>query len=327
MKVLVRARVGVYERDGVYQLYVNGMQPEGAGALAVAFEQRKKRLAARGLFDEAHKKPLPPYPDRVGVVTSETGAALRDILSVLSRRYPCCTAVVAPALVQGETAADSIREALGQLDRQGRCDLIILGRGGGSAEDLWCFNDEALAQAVYDCETPVISAVGHETDFTICDLVADLRAPTPSAAAELAVPSLTELRARLGGLRERLRGQAQRSLEERALRVGLLRSRPVLQSPTAGIEKMQERLDFFGKALYNRRRIFIQAKAQDIRSRAALLDSLSPLRVLGRGYCVTYKDGEPVREARSLGAGDRILVRFHDGAAEAVVDSVREGQP
>lgn len=179
MAVLVRASVGVYERDGVYQLYITDIQPEGAGAQAVAFEQINKKLTAEGLFAPEHKKPLPAYPRRVGVVTSETGAAIRDIENVLSRRYPLCTLVLSPAVVQGREAPASLIRALKALDRDGGCDVIILGRGGGSAEDLWCFNDEALARAVFAAHTPVISAVGHEVDFTICDFVSDLRAPTP----------------------------------------------------------------------------------------------------------------------------------------------------
>jgi len=324
MAVLARGRVGVYERDGVYQLYVNDIQPEGAGALAGAFEQRKARLAAQGLFDPARKKPLPPYPTRVGIVTSQTGAALEDMLSVLERRYPCCAAVVAPAQVQGGAAPATLIAALELLDKTAGCDLIIVGRGGGSSEDLWCFNDEALAHAIYTCNTPIISAVGHETDYTICDFVADLRAPTPSAAAELAVPSRAELRDRLSKQRDRLRQQAEALIGDRSVWLRRIQSRPVLQNPAAGVEKMQERLDFFVKALYNRKRIFIQTKTTDIGSRAVLLDSLSPLRILERGYCLTYKGKTPVRAVRALSPGDSVSVRFWDGAATAVVEIIRE---
>lgn len=322
MAVLVRARVGVYERDGSYQLYVTDIQPEGAGALAVAFEQRKARLEAQGLFNAARKRPIPPFPRRVGIVTSQNGAALQDILTVLERRYPLCTAVVAPALVQGDEAARSIIAALEELDTRGGCDVLILGRGGGSAEDLWCFNDEALARAVYLCRTPVISAVGHETDYTICDFVADLRAPTPSAAAELTVPSAVELADNLSRLKKRMCRTAFQGLEDRSEALKYRKSRPVLQSPAAGIQKIQERLDFSIKELYNRKRIFIQENQRAISVRAALLDSLSPLRVLERGYCVTYVGGEPVSRAEALKAGDEARIRFWDGAATARIETI-----
>ena len=197
LKVIVRGRVSLYEAAGSYQVFVDDMQPDGVGALNLAFEQLKERLQKEGLFDEAHKKPLPRYPQRIGVITSETGAAVQDILNILGRRFPYAEVVLAPVLVQGDGAPEQMIAALQDFNRLQNADVIIIGRGGGSAEDLWAFNDENLAYAVYRSEIPVISAVGHETDFTICDFVADLRAPTPSAAAELAVPDQTELRAEI----------------------------------------------------------------------------------------------------------------------------------
>jgi len=324
MAVLVRARVGVYERDGVYQLYVSDIQPDGAGALAVAFEQRKAKLAAQGLFDEACKKPLPPRPARVGIVTSGTGAALQDILSVLSRRYPLCTAVVAPALVQGREAAASVARAVRQLDREGGCDVMIVGRGGGSTEDLWCFNEEAVAYAVFGCKTPVISAVGHETDYTICDFVADVRAPTPSAAAELAVPAAEALRRRVQESGARLAGAAKTALRRREEALGRFRDHAALRDLAGRFVKAQERLDFFRESLYNRKCIFIQEKTREIRARAALLDSLSPLRVLDRGYCLTYRGEDAVPSVRALRPGDAMRIRFRDGAADAAVQTIQE---
>ena len=204
MKVLCRGRVAVYEPSGQYQLYIEDMQPDGVGALALAYEQLKKKLEAEGLFDASRKKRLPRFPKTVGVITSPTGAAVQDIRNILYRRFPAVNMMLAPVLVQGEGAPAQLINALRQLDAQGQCDVLIIGRGGGSVEDLWAFNDEALARTIAACRTPVISAVGHETDFTICDFVADLRAPTPSAAAELAVPDVRELKAHLQSQRQYL---------------------------------------------------------------------------------------------------------------------------
>jgi len=229
MSVLVRAHLGVFERDGAYQLYVTDMQPEGAGAAAVAFEQLKQRLFSKGLFDDAHKKPLPAFPRRIGVVTSQTGAALQDIINVISRRYPVCELLTAHADVQGENAASALVSALKMLDE--RCDVIIIGRGGGSAEDLRAFNDEALAYAVYEAKTPVVSAVGHEVDYTICDFVADLRAPTPSVAAELVTPSAQELKQRVSGYRDFFSRHAGNLIGSNSQRLQKLRSSPGLSSP------------------------------------------------------------------------------------------------
>ena len=213
MRVICRGRVSVYERDGVYQLYVDDMQPQGAGALAVAFEQLKSRLAAAGLFDESHKQPIPKYPRRIGVATSAYGAAVADIKQITARRFPAAELVIAPTVVQGDGAPESIARSIEQLDKMG-LDVLIVGRGGGSMEDLWAFNTETVINAVYTCKTPIISAVGHETDFTITDFVADMRAPTPSAAAELAVPDREEELRRIAQL-ESIATRALRSLLER----------------------------------------------------------------------------------------------------------------
>ena len=215
MKVLAIGRVSVFERDGVYQLYVKELQPDGAGALAVAFEQLKKRLEAKGLIDPAHKRPLPTFPRKIGVITSPTGAALQDILNIIGRRFPLCEVVVAGVTVQGNAAASEIIEAIGAFNRSKGADVLIVGRGGGSAEDLWCFNDERLAYAIYNSAIPVISAVGHETDFTIADFVSDVRAPTPSAAAELATPDIAELTYRLDALERALISASLRGVNER----------------------------------------------------------------------------------------------------------------
>lgn len=346
MAVLVQANVSVYERDGAYQLYVTDMQPDGAGALAVAFEQVKARLAARGLFDEAHKKPLPEYPRRIGVVTSETGAALQDIVNVLSRRYPLAKLVLCPAVVQGKDAPASLLRALRTVDETGGCDVIILGRGGGSAEDLAAFNDEALANTIFAAKTPIVSAVGHETDFTICDFVADLRAPTPSAAAELCTPSADQLRRRLASARmflrtgsqqglvrmdeeinrhrAALRAQARNDLRARAGRLERVRVAPVLRTPRAWLMKNHERLDFLSGALYNKKSAHVRHYGEQLARRAALLDSLSPLRVLERGYCVATHGEIAVSLVGQIRPGEELAVRFRDGVAHTTVQTIRK---
>lgn len=317
MSVLVRANVGVYERDGTYQLYVTDLQPDGVGALAMAFEQRKARLAARGLFDERHKKPLPPLPGRIGVVTSQTGAALKDIVNILTRRYPLGTLVVCPAQVQGEAAAESLIKSLRFLDREGCCDVIIIGRGGGSAEDLWAFNDESLAYAVFECKTPVISAVGHETDYTICDFTADLRAPTPSAAAELCAPSSAALERMLRLRGQALAGNAGLMLERYSQRLQYRKENAALKSPMGYIFKNQQRLDFYSQMLYNSKKTNLGRWEKAIFARAERMELLSPLKVLARGYCVALRDGKAVLDASELQIGEEISLRFRESRARA----------
>jgi len=322
MSVLVRAHMGVFERDGAYQLYVTDMQPQGAGAAAVAFEQLKQRLLSKGLFDEAHKKPLPDFPRSIGVVTSRTGAALQDIINVISRRYPVCGLLTVHADVQGENAAPALISALKLLD--GRCDVIIIGRGGGSAEDLRAFNDEALAYAVYEAKTPVVSAVGHEVDYTICDFVADLRAPTPSVAAELVTPSAQALKQRVLGYREYFSRHAENLLESEAERLRELRNSPGLSSPRDSIMKAQQRLDFFSQSLYNNK--ILCRLQENLRTKAALLRSLNPAEVLSRGYSIIYHDGKAVSKAACLKPGDKLSVRFCDGYLNALVLEETDGE-
>lgn len=324
MAVLVQGRVSIYERDGAYQFYVTDIQPEGAGALAVAFEQVKAKLEAEGLFDPTHKQPLPEYPRRIGVVTSETGAALQDIVNVLSRRYPLATLVLSPAQVQGAEAPASLLQALRTLDATGRCDVILLGRGGGSAEDLAAFNDEKLARAVFATRTPVVSAVGHETDYTICDFVADLRAPTPSAAAELCTPSVEQLMRSLASFSLYLRQNATQCISTARQRLDTLAKTPHLREPGAYLTQRVIRLDFLSEALYNKTRAQLQLRQERLHAQAALLDSLSPLRVLERGYCAVYSGEQVITSVQAARPGQRIRVRFRDGAAGAVVEDVEE---
>lgn len=322
MSVLVRGRISLYERDGAYQLYATEIIPEGEGALAVAYRQVKDRLEREGLFDERRKQPLPEHPLRIGVVTSETGAVLQDIINVLTRRYPMATVVLSPALVQGSKAAPSLIKALQSIDDHGNCDVIIMGRGGGSEEDLACFNDEGLARAVFATKTPVISAVGHETDTTICDFVADRRAPTPSAAAELAAPDMLMLRRQLQIAEAFLRDEAEYLLESQNKKLINLKQRRCLSTPLDYILKNQKKLDFLSQSLYNKKCIFIREYSSQLAQKASMLDSLSPLRVLERGYCAAFQDDKAVGAAENIAVGDDLTVRFRDGIAETVVKSV-----
>jgi len=322
MEVLAGGHVSVYERDGAYQLIVNDMQPRGAGAMAVQFAQTKERLEGEGLFAPAHKKPLPPYPRRVGVVTSADAAALQDIRRVLSRRYPLCALVVSPAQVQGAGSARALTDALNRLSRRGNCDVIIIGRGGGSAEDLWSFNDEGLARAIFACKAPVISAVGHETDYTICDFVSDVRASTPSVAAQLAAPDQEELLRRLSGLQSALRRHAADKLYTSIQRLDRLSGGAAPGAYENIVAKKQEKLDFFSHLIYNNKRIFIQERQNRLAELGALLNSVSPLRVMDRGYCAAFRDKEAVRTVRRLAQGDELRLRFCDGWADCTVDAV-----
>jgi exodeoxyribonuclease VII large subunit len=285
----------------------------------VAFEQVKARLRDLGMFEDSHKKPLPTWPRRIGIVTSEGGAALQDVINILSRRYPLCALVLSPAPVQGRDAPAALTRALQTLDSGGNCDVIILGRGGGSAEDLAAFNDEGLARAVFAARTPIVSAVGHETDYTICDLVADLRAPTPSAAAELCTPSAEQLAARLAATHDHLAANASALLAQSNERLARHRNHRTLRSPLHIARVKQERLDFLSQSLYNKKCIFIRRYSDAVASRAGLLDSLSPLRVLGRGYAVAFSGGHAVASVTNLTPGQNLTVRFQDGEAETTV--------
>lgn len=320
MRVIVRGRVSVYEAAGQYQLYVQDMQPDGLGALSLAFEQLKERLAAEGLFDQEHKRPLPAYPRRIGVITSPTGAAVRDILQITARRWPVAEIVFCPALVQGEGAPAQLTAAIREMNRKSACDVLILGRGGGSLEDLWAFNDEGLARAVYRSAIPVVSAVGHETDFTICDFAADLRAPTPSAAAELCTPDLREERRRLQSYNRYFREAAQKRVDSLRQQVDLAVEDSALGQPELFLSPWQEKLGWlFGRAV-----AFMGENVEDKKQKLALasgsLDALSPLKVLSRGYAVvTDKTGGAVREADKLVIGDTVTLRFHQGRAKAQI--------
>ncbi len=325
MKVIARGRVSVYEASGQYQLYVDDMQPDGVGALNLAYEQLKEKLQKEGLFSELHKKPLPPYPEKVGVITSPTGAAVRDIINVLGRRFPYAEIVFCPVLVQGEGAHLQLTDAVNLFNSERAADVIIIGRGGGSIEDLWEFNDEGLARAVYNSEIPVISAVGHETDFTICDFVADMRAPTPSAAAELAVPDANELQYALSALKNRMFLNVSSGIADRRSRLEYLTSKGALKFPDEMLSNRSQRLDTaFSKMLssYENR---IGGKKVEFISAATALSKLDPMSVLMRGFAfVSDKNGKNVYSSLALAKGDKINVRFHDGSAVCEVKEITQ---
>ncbi len=325
MKVIARGRVSVYEASGQYQLYVDDMQPDGVGALNLAYEQLKEKLQKEGLFSEHHKKPLPPYPEKVGVITSPTGAAVRDIINVLGRRFPYAEIVFCPVLVQGDGAHLQLIDAVNLFNSERAADVIIIGRGGGSIEDLWEFNDEGLARAVYNSDIPVISAVGHETDFTICDFVADMRAPTPSAAAELAVPDANELQYALSALKNRMFLNVSSGIADRRSRLEYLTSKGALKSPDEMLSNRSQRLDTAFSKMMSSYENRIGGKKVEFISAATALSKLDPMSVLMRGFAfVSDESGKNVYSSQALAKGDKINVRFHDGSAVCEVKEITQ---
>ncbi len=325
MRVIVRGHVAVYEPGGQYQFYVEEMQPDGVGALSLAFEQLKEKLAAEGLFAEEHKRPIPPFPARIGVITSPTGAAVQDIRNILSRRWPAAEIVFCPVLVQGEDAAAQLTAAVKLMNAQKAADVIIIGRGGGSAEDLAAFNDETLARAVFASKIPVISAVGHETDFTICDFVADLRAPTPSAAAELAVPDREEMRAALAQLTRRLCGSVQTGLDDRRQMLDALASANVLQNPSAWLSPRRQALRNTVQSLTHSAERRILNEKNELAALSARLDAMSPLKVLSRGYAiVSDENGKVIKRTEDAKPGDVLTARVEDGAITVQVQKTEK---
>lgn len=325
MSVTVSGRVDVFPRDGAYQLYVSDIAPQGMGDLYVAFEQLKKKLAAEGLFAPEHKKPIPRFPQRIAVITSGAGAAVRDVIRVTGKRWPMATILVLPVQVQGTEAPPQIAGALAYANRWKVADVIICGRGGGSIEDLWAFNDERVARAIYASEIPVISAVGHEPDVTISDYVADLRAATPSNGAELAVPDAQELRDTLNSLLARCGQAVTRRLEAGRRTLNDLAGRRVMQSPTAYVDQKRMELDLRRAALSTvQERRVAETKHAYIRL-AASLDALSPLKTLQRGYAIASDDsGRVLRRTADAAPGDRITVSLSDGALRCQVEAKSE---
>ena len=319
MKVIVRGRVSVFERDGQYQLYIDDMQPDGLGALNLAFEQLKNRLAQEGLFDERFKKPIPYRCMRIGVVTSATGAVIQDIRNVISRRYPLAEIILAPVQVQGASAAPQIVDAIERFNSGDYADVLIVGRGGGSLEDLWAFNEEIVARAVFKSRIPIISAVGHETDFTICDFVADLRAPTPSAAAELAVPDIREDIAFVQTVVYECEATLLQRVNDEKERLEIIKERLRYRSPSMLIDQRIQTVDtLMTSALLSVQRK-LDSETARLSSTAARLDALSPLRVMARGYSIVTKDEKVVASSKALKKGDRITVGFSDGERKCEV--------
>lgn len=321
MKVIASGRVSVYERDGQYQMYIDSMRLDGVGDLHIAFEQLKAKLHAEGLFDPAHKKPLPKYPKKIGVVTAPTGAAIRDILNILSRRFSYSDVVLYPVLVQGEQAAQSIVQAIRYFNETRMADVLIVGRGGGSIEDLWAFNEEIVARAVYESEIPIVSAVGHEVDFTIADFAADLRAPTPSAAAELVVPSQAELREKFLNVYKRLYTCSMRIVENHRLRLNYCAEKQVLRNPVMRINEERLHLDHMSRMFENAYQKILENKKQRLQLSVSKLDSLSPLGTLSRGFAVAKaEDGTVLKSVSAVKAGDRIRVVLKDGELQTIVE-------
>lgn len=319
MKVILRAQVTVYEPSGQYQLRVEDMQPDGVGVLAMQLEQLKKKLSAEGLFDEKHKKPIPAMPKTVGVITSPTGAALRDIRDVIGRRYPCAQLVLAPVLVQGEEAPAQLIRAVGLFSRYHAADVIIIGRGGGSMEDLWAFNDEGLARAIYACEIPVISAVGHETDTTICDFVSDLRAPTPSAAAELAVPDSAELYDNVQNLLRRSILSLNNKFDLLQNSTDKMADLIAARSPLSEIQKDLELMDAIAaraKSACEHRFVAASADAKELFTK---VETLNPVAVLNRGFAYITHHEHNVSSVNDVKSGDDISVTLSDGSLTATV--------
>lgn len=325
MSVIAIGKISVYPRDGAYQLYCTNLALTGVGDLYAAFEQLKSKLAAQGLFDQAHKKPLPKYPGVIGIVTSAAGAAVHDMLRILRKRYPLTKVLLLPVRVQGAEAPGEIAAAIRYANRRKLCDLLIVGRGGGSIEDLWAFNDEKVAVAIYNSEIPVISAVGHEPDVTISDLVSDMRAATPSNAAELAVPDQDALRQNLDSMSSAMVLGFQRQLKAARKHLQVLSESAALKSPTMYIERQRKELTMKYNRMLSAQTNGFHRQKQRFLTLTAKLDAMSPMKVLTRGYSMAQsQDGTILRSVQQTCPGDRINVILSDGQVEAAVTTIKE---
>ena len=322
MQVLCFGRVSIYDKQGKYQLYAQAMEPKGLGALQLAFQQLKERLQKEGLFDAARKKPIPFLPQRIGVVTSPTGAAIRDILNISSRRYQNIEIIILPVRVQGEGASQEIANAVMEFNEYGRVDVILVARGGGSLEDLWAFNEEPTARAIYDSKIPVISAVGHEVDFTISDFVADFRAPTPSAAAELLIPEKEKLISKLETIYIRMTNSFLHKVNMLKQQLGRLKESYVLRQPMNLVLQMKQRLDDLAHTLVVGMDHIIKLNKEELKTVVGKLEALSPLAVLSRGYSITFKlpDAKIVRAIKALRPGDKVKTKLSRGEFISVVE-------
>lgn len=319
MKVIVFGGVSVFERDGIYQIYAKAMMEQGVGDLYAAYEKLKEDLAKEGLFDESHKKKIPLKPKIIGVLSSQTGAVIRDIINVSTRRNPNCYIRLLPVPVQGPGAAKEIVKGIETMNEKKLADVIILARGGGSLEDLWPFNEESVARAIYNSEIPIISAVGHETDFTIADFVSDLRAPTPSAAAELANPDIYELKNKINALNERARLSLKKKLELMKMKYQSLMNSKVFKDPIQNMQNNYLRIDGFIKRLENSIVLKQKGVQKDFKSMALKLDALSPLKTMVRGFSIIEKDGKIIKSSKNLEKDDEVSIKLIDGNKQAKI--------
>ena len=325
VKVIAMGKISVYPRDGVYQLYCTAMAMDGVGDLYAAFEQLKAKLAAQGLFDPAHKKPIPKYPKVIGIVTSSAGAAIHDMLRILRKRYPLCQVRLLPVRVQGAEAPGEIAAAIRYANHYQLADLLIVGRGGGSIEDLWAFNDERVAYAIYQSEIPVISAVGHEPDVTISDFVADLRAATPSNAAELAVPDQDALRQNLDSMSDAMASILNRQVKFARQHLNVLSRSAALRSPTGYLDQKRKQLELLNNRLSSAQNRSVEQKKQQFIRLTSKLDAMSPLKVLTRGYSIAMTGDEQVlTSVKQVSPGDEVILSLQDGVITANVNEVKE---
>ena len=323
MKVIAKGSISIFEKTGVYQLYITDLREDGVGDLHLAFEQLKKQLAAAGIFNEQHKLKIPPIPSRIGVITAPTGAAVQDIIQILGRRFPAAEVDVFPAIVQGDQAPASLIRGIEYFEKTKSVDVIIIGRGGGSIEDLWGFNDPDLALAIYNCTIPTISAVGHETDFTICDFVADLRAPTPSGAAELAVPNAEDLRVNISQSKKRIAAALTRVVQNNKNLLTRYTQAKVLNDPKAFTDKPYLLLDHWTEKLLGSIQKHYKLQEQKLLTNISKLDALSPLKVLGRGYSfVEHEEKGVIQKIEKLSVDDVIQIHMSDGKARCIVDNI-----
>ena len=320
LKVVLRGRVSLYEKDGQYQFYAEEMHEQGLGDISLQFQQIKERLAKEGLFDEENKRPLPRFPKRIAVITSDTGAAVQDILNITARRYPLCEIMLCPVAVQGENAVPSMLDALERVYALSNCDAIIIGRGGGSIEDLWAFNNEILARKIYESPIPVISAVGHETDFTICDFVADLRAPTPSAAAELVVPDINEIYTFLNKRGDALKNALLSKYNLNKAKYQSICEKSIFAKPEKLIQQREEQLDYLTEKLVMVFATTLKNQQSRLSNAASKLDALSPLKVLARGYSIAEIDNKPITSINDAEKGDKLTLKLNDGKLVCTVD-------
>lgn len=322
MSVIARGRVSLYERDGAFQMYIDDMQPEGIGSLAIAFEQLKEKLSKEGIFDSAKKKPIPLFPKRIGVISSPNGAAVQDVINVISRRFPVAEIVFAGVPVQGDGAGEIIARAVVDFNYLECADVIIIARGGGSAEDLWEFNNENLARAIYNSEIPVISGVGHETDFTICDFAADLRAPTPSAAAELAVPDISELTAYLNLISNKISKAISSKISLEEMRLDKLADTGFLKKPADYIDECNKNISDLDKSLNKAIKSIYESKFNKSAILVSKLDTLSPLKILSRGFSAVKSNNSVISSVKQLEIGEAVEIQFSDGTANAVITQI-----